>query len=101
MDSDIRIPYAWRMIVEGKAPLKRLYVLTALAEHPHMVGFDASAKRELLKAAAEAAAVQELDTFRVLWEISPVHSPTENRHERRSVRSALDHPHRRRADRPL
>jgi hypothetical protein len=99
MAVDISIPYAWKTIVEGDAQLKRLYVLTTLAEHPHIVGFDADAKRKLLDAAASAAAAHELDAF-ALWEISPARDPSQvfEPLPNRRVGPALDHPRRRRTD---
>jgi hypothetical protein len=71
MTCEIQIPHAWRIIIEGDASPKHFYVLTALPEHPHTFGFDASAKRELLDAVAAAAATHVLDAFHVLWEITP------------------------------
>jgi hypothetical protein len=71
MTGEIQIPFAWRIIVEGDASPKRFHVLTALPEHPHTFGFDAGAKRDLLDAVASAAAAHKLDTFHVLWEITP------------------------------
>lgn len=71
MTSEIQIPYAWKIIVEGDASPKRLYILTALPEHSHTFGFDAAAKRDLLNAATSAAAAHDLDAFHVLWEITP------------------------------
>jgi hypothetical protein len=46
-------------------------MFSPLPEHPHTFGFDAGAKRDLLDAFASAAAAHELDTFHVLWEITP------------------------------
>ncbi len=71
MVGDIQVLYAWRIIVEGDASPRRLYVLTARPEDPHTFGFDAAAKRDLLDAVAAAAAAHELDLFHVLWEITP------------------------------
>ena len=71
MTGEIQIPYAWKIIIESDASPKRLCILTALPEHPHAFGFDASAKSELLNAAASAAAAHGLDTFQVLWETMP------------------------------
>jgi hypothetical protein len=99
MADDISIPYAWKTIVGGDAQIKRLYVLTTLAQHPHILGFDAEAKSKLLAAAATAAAARELDAF-VLWEISPAHGSSHlfDPFPNRRVRPALDHPRRRRTD---
>lgn len=76
MIADTQIPHAWQTVVDGDAPLKRLYILTTLAEHPHMAGFDPTAKKELLEAAASAvAADNELQAFQVVWEIRPARDP--------------------------
>jgi hypothetical protein len=71
MTGEIQIPYAWKIIIERDASPKRLVVLTALPEHPHTFGFNAGAKSDLLQAVASATAAHNLDTFHVLWEITP------------------------------
>lgn len=70
MVPDLAIPYAWKTVVETDEKIRRLYVLTTLAQHPRVPGFDAEAKRKLSKAATTAAAEHALEVF-VLWQISP------------------------------
>jgi hypothetical protein len=104
MVRDLQIPYAWRTIIDGDAPPKRLYILTELAEHPHMVGFNGGAKRQLLDAAASAVVVHQLDAFHVLWEISPGPDPTQLQFEEipdLSVRPAPSQHRQRRTDLPI
>lgn len=100
MASDIAVPYAWRAIVCGDVPFRRLYVLTTLPKHPHIPGFDADVKKELLDAAASAASAHGLDAV-VIWEIRPTSDPacvSEWFQTRRARPARKNHPRRRRTD---